>query len=372
MIQGDFRYGTEQLEIASDYVYLGVNFKPSGSFTAACQRMADQARKALFKIRSMCHDGPISVALTLFDCLVVPVLQYGFEVWAPGLFKDLNDSNFKIICDRFLGESLAKKFYRGILGVNRFSSDDAVRGELGRYPILIRCLVLAIKYFETRWRDPHSGLMLAVLEESRELSGGWVKQIVGVLNKFGINFEGIDVGIFPNQACGRKISTIIEKESKLRYQHQWRELINNQDPKHGKPKLRTYCRIKDSFHLEPYLLSGDLKARKMWTRFRISSHKLGIEAGRHHKPRPIPIEERLCTKCNTGDIEDEYHFLMTCPAFQTIRTNFWDRINEFADTGDWSEGFRFKFILGGGLEDWEFIHIINKYMKDMWEARFDE
>ena len=39
-------------------------------------------------------------------------------------------------------------------------------------------------------------------------------------------------------------------------------------------------------------------------RFRISSHNLRIETGRHEKPK-IPSEDRTCLKCNLNEVEDE-------------------------------------------------------------------
>ena len=44
-------------------------------------------------------------------------------------------------------------------------------------------------------------------------------------------------------------------------------------------------------------------------RFRMSSHTLAIETGRHAKPK-IAKEERKCRYCNLDDVEDEEHFLL--------------------------------------------------------------
>ena len=55
------------------------------------------------------------------------------------------------------------------------------------------------------------------------------------------------------------------------------------------------------------------------TKFRLSSHKLEIETGRY---RNIERSERKCTYCSTNEIEDEYHFLLTCHFFATQRIKF--------------------------------------------------
>ena len=46
-------------------------------------------------------------------------------------------------------------------------------------------------------------------------------------------------------------------------------------------------------------------------RFRVSSHRLQIEAGRWSRPIRTPIiDEHKCIVCNY--LEDEYHFILEC------------------------------------------------------------
>ena len=58
-------------------------------------------------------------------------------------------------------------------------------------------------------------------------------------------------------------------------------------------------------------------------KLRISAHKLNIEVGRYNK---TPRNERFCKKCNTGEIEDEMHFLLLCNHFETDRKNILDLV----------------------------------------------
>ena len=52
-------------------------------------------------------------------------------------------------------------------------------------------------------------------------------------------------------------------------------------------------------------------------KLRISNHQLEIEIGRYKKK---VIDQRLRKTCNeNGCVEDEFHFLMTCKAYQTER-----------------------------------------------------
>ena len=79
----------------------------------------------------------------------------------------------------------------------------------------------------------------------------------------------------------------------------------------NKNKLRTYARFKDQFYYEKYL--DDVKNnnhRIALTRIRTGSHFLRIETGRFSKNEDV--KARVCKHCDSGDIEDEHHFVTTC------------------------------------------------------------
>ena len=63
-------------------------------------------------------------------------------------------------------------------------------------------------------------------------------------------------------------------------------------------------------------------------------YSLAIETGRHHKPKPIPLEERLCNECDV--VEDEFHHLMVCAKFVK------PRLELFKCAQDKIEGFNSK------------------------------
>lgn len=54
-------------------------------------------------------------------------------------------------------------------------------------------------------------------------------------------------------------------------------------------------------------------------KFRVQAHSLNIETGRYCK---TPLSQRVCALCDTGSIEDEFHFILTCPAFSELRQRF--------------------------------------------------
>ena len=70
-------------------------------------------------------------------------------------------------------------------------------------------------------------------------------------------------------------------------------------------KLQTFQLFKDSYCFEQYLTNVfNIRYRTVITRFRLSSHNLDIEVGRHFKPKS-PVGHRICKNCNSMEVEDE-------------------------------------------------------------------
>ena len=66
--------------------------------------------------------------------------------------------------------------------------------------------------------------------------------------------------------------------------------------------------------MEKYLLQGSFNLRKAM----ISAHDLRVESGRHAKHKLIR-SERICTKCNSNEIKDDFHFILKCKLFEKER-----------------------------------------------------
>lgn len=91
------------------------------------------------------------------------------------------------------------------------------------------------------------------------------------------------------------------------------------------PSLDNYRLFKHENVLEKYMtIIRDERHRKAFTRLRLHSHNLALETGRHCRPK-IPRSLRICLFCNSNQIEDEIHFLISCPLYQNLRTT----LNEF-------------------------------------------
>ena len=96
------------------------------------------------------------------------------------------------------------------------------------------------------------------------------------------------------------------------YDRFWGENIS------GSPKAISFNKYKTNIILESYLTQQfNLKYKIAISRFRLSNHQLMIEKGRHMKPK-LERNERLCCLCK-NEIENEEHFLLTCPLYSPQR-----------------------------------------------------
>ena len=120
-----------------------------------------------------------------------------------------------------------------------------------------------------------------------------------------------------------KMNTALEDK----YVRGWTCQIN--DPNEN-PILRTYAKLKSNIITEPYLTSLRVKRYQMnIARFRVSSHQLVIEKGRHQLP-VIPLHER-CHYSTKGKVDDELHFLLQCDFNEQDRRSFFNSISGYLD-----------------------------------------
>ena len=89
-------------------------------------------------------------------------------------------------------------------------------------------------------------------------------------------------------------------------------------------RIKFYYRMfKTEFQFENYLLITTNEClQKQLSRFRLSSHHLEIEKGRHNGIIREVSEERLCKLFNPKAIESEYHFISCCPKYTVLCKRF--------------------------------------------------
>ena len=68
--------------------------------------------------------------------------------------------------------------------------------------------------------------------------------------------------------------------------------------------------------IRPYVdILKNKNERAKLSKLNISAYKLAIEGGRYLN---IPKHERICTACNSGEVEDEENFLLNCSLYKPL------------------------------------------------------
>ena len=118
-----------------------------------------------------------------------------------------------------------------------------------------------------------------------------------------------------------------------------------------RPKAISLNKYKTTIILESYLAQKfNIKHKIAISRFRLSNHQLMIEKGRHMKPK-IERNERLCYLCK-NEIENEEHFLVTCPLYSPQRKVLENACVENCIRYDYlSKEQKFIFIMSNENED---------------------
>ena len=101
------------------------------------------------------------------------------------------------------------------------------------------------------------------------------------------------------------------------YLHDWFLNLENSN------KALLYRNIKVYFGPFLYLtVISNIQHRLALTQLRTRNRKLHVETGNWHKPRSTPFDERLRFICDRDELEDEYHFVLCCPAYTALRLKY--------------------------------------------------
>ena len=95
-------------------------------------------------------------------------------------------------------------------------------------------------------------------------------------------------------------------------------------------KLSFCATFKKDYLLEDFLeVIKDPKQRRIYSKFRISNHKLEIECGRYHD---VNRDERFCKNCNSDTVENEFHFAFRCKKYEGLRSDSHNILKDYFQT----------------------------------------
>ena len=297
-----FYFKGNELEIVTEYKYLGIYLSKSGSFVSCKKHIAEQANNAIHsllrKIRVL--NLPIDMQIDLFNKLIKPILLYGCEIWGIG--------NIDII------ERVQLKFLKMILNLKKSTPSYMVYGETGTFPLKIDIEARIISYwtnlidFNTNRLSNMVYHILNTLYELRTCKSKWLDNIKSLLTKNGFG----NVWINSNNFSRKWIRLSFKQKVKDLYLQSWESLVSKSSG------ATNYKIFKKKFGLNNYFRLLNNKQCRILTAFRTRNHRLPVETGRWNN---TPLNGRICHLCQS-EIGDEFHFLLKCDLFKEQRLKF--------------------------------------------------
>ena len=106
----------------------------------------------------------------------------------------------------------------------------------------------------------------------------------------------------------KSYAVLIKKRIEDEFLQKWYISINSSS------SLVLYRYFKSTFGYDNYLDYLSNINKKIFVRLRLSSSQLNAVTGRCRNN----IRSKICYICNLQDVEDEYHFILICPAYYII------------------------------------------------------
>ena len=274
-----FYYDNQVLEIVKKFKYLGIVFTAGGSFSECQNTLAGQAQKAIFQLNRYLYKFTFLSPrhkLELFDKLILPILNYGGEVWG---FSKAN-----------VIERVHLQFCKRLLGVKKTTQNDFVYGELGRTSCITKRYLMIIKYWFKILFSEHVkyikvvyNMMLSDIELYPNKTN-WVSLLRNLLVSMGFNEVWIQQGV-------GNVDNFIS----LFKQRLTDNFIQNWQSSLEASSRAIFYRSFVTFQFQPYLDKVNIsKYLQAYSKLRMSSHRLQIEAGRWVRPVKIPRNQRKC------------------------------------------------------------------------------
>ncbi len=298
----DICIGTEKLEYVTEYKYLGILLNEYMNYDTSVDTLANAAGRSLgavFNKFKVIKNMNIKTFNKMVDSYVTPVLHYSAGIWG---FKEYKK------CDQVLYK--AARFY---LGVHKFAPIVGMLGDLewlptqfNRWLDMLRWWNHVITLENNRWTKK------VFLYDYDICKANWCSEVKKIFNKLNM------MEYYNNQEICNL--TLAKEKFKELYVTEWQNKVDSS------AKLRVYKTFKTVFKLESYVSLGLSRShRSALAQLRLGILPIHIETGRFTNKT---IEERLCTVCNNNCVEDEYHFVLHCSAYNGLRDNCLKNIME--------------------------------------------
>jgi hypothetical protein len=328
----------EAVMVKPAYTYLGTVVPEDATcWKAQVDSAIAKAQRRSADLLWVCRDDKgirPRTALTLWQSLVRPLLEYASELWGATITKDQEQR----------AELVQTTFLRGTLGLHNNGSgvsNHVVRAEAGCERLKDRWAKLQLGYWRRICIAPGLRLLRQVVmfryrerQHFGSLYGrrGWLPSLERTMTHVGLSLYW-------------DTPAAIDSVSKA----EWKDIVysavgNKSNETRAaemlmQPSTRLYDSVKDWGHnTKAYSFSqgeegklgqlvperylddrDDLKGTRLKMLSRMGCLPLMDRVAREQRPA-WPKESRVCLACSQGEVEDISHFVLGCPAYSRQRT----------------------------------------------------
>ena len=313
LINNAFHYNNYILEDKIKIKYLGFYICANGSIRQGLEDLSDRAQNAFFKLKSCLNSAfrqNIRVTLQLFDSIIKPILLYASDFW--GMHKI--NSVLQNPC-----EIAHTNMCKQLLGVAQNTAAAGVLIELGRVPISLQGKRLCLDNWLRILGEGKSNKLLELsCRNAMKENLIWAQ---GVLEN--LDYAGMEI-IAKNASLHKSKSKITNIFTSFMQNKFIADTRNNMSLRSS--KLNYLNSAKTDNKTSEYLMTvTNINHRIAMTKLRLSSHSLRIETGRY---TGVARGDRICPFPLCNEVEDEKHFLIRCSQYESLRKEFFTKVNQ--------------------------------------------
>jgi hypothetical protein len=341
-----WQYAGAPVKVSEQFKYLGIMLDATKGVSAATGPLRAAGQRAMWGLLSRCkalrvHN--LGLKVDLFGSLVAPVLCYGADVWGPAhLAKQCDDAMHAVQFD----------FLRLLAGkVRKSTSRHVLLREFGMYPLSRRWLQAVVGLWNVAAQRVPGDVLRLAMDDNWAMAHGtgaslrgrpvatrrkqvWCAEVAEFLTLIGVPV-GSQPGSWP--------ATCLCVEEVLAKYDEWFCAVWSDLPRNPRtaPSDQVVCCTYDRWCVyrsspAPLPLKKILKIRPQHVqfsagihpahlcsllRFRLGAHDLRVATGRWQKPR-LERQQRVCQWCTQGRVEDEFHMVFECSAYDRLRQRF--------------------------------------------------
>ena len=159
-------YKGAPVEVLPFYKYLGLDLHSSARIDKAGTMRAESGQRAVYILLQRCKDADIRspvMQISMFRSMVVPIMLYGLEAWAPSALCHASAVNNPM-------ERVFRRFLRRVLGLLAGTPTPVLLAEAGQYPLSVDVLVSLARAWNCYVSMPEEWLARQVFDRNPTLT----------------------------------------------------------------------------------------------------------------------------------------------------------------------------------------------------------